>query len=227
MFERFTDRARRVVVLAQEESRLLRHDYIGTEHLLLGLVKAGEGAGATALTELGVSPSAVRHQVESMVGPGEQAPGGHVPFTPRAKKVVELSLREAQQLGDGFIGTEHLLLGMLREGEGVAAQILMKLGVDLERTRETVVRARDEQGSGSSGRLRSKFVEAGIGGLAVVRAAVGTDPPRCPHCGSSIDEQLRTSRLPATDETGAPSTVRVVWCGVCGINLGVVGVDDG
>jgi ATP-dependent Clp protease ATP-binding subunit ClpA len=227
MFERFTDGARRVVVLAQEESRLLRHDYIGTEHLLLGLLHEGAGVGATALTELGVSLTAVRHQVESIVGRGREEPGGHIPFTPRAKKVVELSLREALQLGDGFIGTEHLLLGMLREGDGVAAQILMKLGVDLERTRETVVRARDEQGSGSSGRLRSKFVEAGIGGLAVVRAAVGTDPPRCPHCGSSIDEQLRTTRLPATDETGAPSTVRVVWCGVCGINLGVVGVDDG
>lgn len=227
MFERFTDGARRAVVLAQEESRRLHHDYIGTEHLLLGLIQTGEGAGATTLTELGASLTAVRHQVESIVGRGERPPEGHVPFTPRAKKVVEFSLREAQQLGDDFIGTEHVLLGLLREGEGVAAQVLMDLGVDLERTRETVVRLRDEQVPGFSSRHGLRFVEAGIGGRAVVRAAVGTDPPRCPHCGSSIDEQLRTSRLPATDDTGAPATVRVVWCGVCGINLGVIGVDEG
>ncbi|MBW3664226.1 MAG: hypothetical protein KY469_14090 [Actinobacteria bacterium] len=227
MFERFTEQARRAVVLAQEEARRLHHDYIGTEHLLLGLIKVGDGAGATALTELGVSLTAVRHQVESIVGPGRHVPVGHVPFTPRAKKVLELSLREAQQLGEDFIGNEHVLLGLLREGEGLAALILMKLGVDLERMRETVVRVLDEQASRSSRRRRSNFVEAGTGALEVVRAAAGADPPRCPHCRSSIDEQLRTSRLPATDDTGAAATVLVVWCGVCGTNLGVIGVDGG
>src|SRR5579859_1598409 len=124
MFERFTDRARRVIVLAQDEARLLDHNYIGTEHLLLGLIHEGEGVAAAALRELGVSLDAVRQKVEEIIGRGQQAPAGHIPFTPRAKKVLELSLRESNQLGHGYIGTEHILLGLLREGEGVAAQVL-------------------------------------------------------------------------------------------------------
>ncbi len=139
MFERFTDRARRVVVLAQEEARLLNHNYIGTEHILLGLIHEGEGVAAKALESLGISLEAVRHQVEEIIGQGGSSPSGHIPFTPRAKKVLELSLREALQLGHNYIGTEHILLGLIREGEGVAAQVLVKLGADLSRVRQQVI----------------------------------------------------------------------------------------
>ncbi len=139
MFERFTDRARRVVVLAQEEARMLSHNYIGTEHILLGLIHEGEGVAAKALESLGISLEAVRAQVEEIIGQGQQAPSGHIPFTPRAKKVLELSLREALQLGHNYIGTEHILLGLIREGEGVAAQVLVKLGADLNRVRQQVI----------------------------------------------------------------------------------------
>jgi ATP-dependent Clp protease ATP-binding subunit ClpC len=139
MFERFTDRARRVVVLAQEEARMLNHNYIGTEHILLGLIHEGEGVAAKALEALGISLEAVRSQVEEIIGQGQQAPSGHIPFTPRAKKVLELSLREALQLGHNYIGTEHILLGLIREGEGVAAQVLVKLGADLSRVRNQVI----------------------------------------------------------------------------------------
>jgi Clp amino terminal domain, pathogenicity island component len=139
MFERFTDRARRVVVLAQDEARMLNHNYIGTEHLLLGLIHEGEGVAAKALTSLGISLEAVRHQVEEIIGQGPASPSGHIPFTPRAKKVLELSLREALQLGHNYIGTEHILLGLLREGDGVAAQVLVGLGADLNRVRHQVI----------------------------------------------------------------------------------------
>src|SRR5213592_2350089 len=139
MFERFTDRARRVVVLAQEEARMLNHNYIGTEHILLGLIHEGEGVAAKALESLGISLEAVRQQVEEIIGHGGSAPSGHIPFTPRAKKVLELSLREALQLGHNYIGTEHILLGLIREGEGVAAQVLVKLGADLSRVRQQVI----------------------------------------------------------------------------------------
>jgi ATP-dependent Clp protease ATP-binding subunit ClpC len=139
MFERFTDRARRVVVLAQEEARMLNHNYIGTEHILLGLIHEGEGVAAKALESLNISLEAVRQQVEEIIGQGQAAPTGHIPFTPRAKKVLELSLREALQLGHNYIGTEHILLGLIREGEGVAAQVLQKLGADLNRVRQTVI----------------------------------------------------------------------------------------
>ncbi len=139
MFERFTDRARRVVVLAQEEARMLNHNYIGTEHILLGLIHEGEGVAAKALESLGIALEGVRAQVEEIIGQGQQAPSGHIPFTPRAKKVLELSLREALQLGHNYIGTEHILLGLIREGEGVAAQVLQKLGADLNRVRQQVL----------------------------------------------------------------------------------------
>ena len=139
MFERFTDRARRVVVLAQEEARMLNHNYIGTEHILLGLIHEGEGVAAKAMEGMGISLEAVRAQVEEIIGQGQQAPSGHIPFTPRAKKVLELSLREALQLGHNYIGTEHILLGLIREGEGVAAQVLVKLGADLNRVRQQVI----------------------------------------------------------------------------------------
>jgi ATP-dependent Clp protease ATP-binding subunit ClpA len=139
MFERFTDRARRVIVLAQEEARMLNHNYIGTEHLLLGLVHEGHGVAARALESLGISLEAVRQQVEQIIGRGSQDPAGHIPFTPRAKKVIELAQRESDALGHGHIDTEHLLLGLVREGRGVAAQVLAELGGDLNSVRQMVV----------------------------------------------------------------------------------------
>src|SRR4051794_1561504 len=139
MFERFTDRARHSVVLAQEEARRLGHTYIGTEHLLLGLIREADGLAAQALTSLGIGLENVRAEVVEIIGEGSDPPTGHIPFTPRSKKVLELSLREALQLGDNFIGTEHILLGLVREGEGVAAQVLVARGADLDRVRATVM----------------------------------------------------------------------------------------
>jgi ATP-dependent Clp protease ATP-binding subunit ClpC len=171
MFERFTDRARRVVVLAQEEARLLSHSYIGTEHILLGLIHEGEGVAAKALESLGISLEAVRNQVEEIIGQGGSSPSGHIPFTPRAKKVLELSLREALQLGHNYIGTEHILLGLIREGEGVAAQVLVKLGADLSRVRQQVIQllsgyqgpAGSTGGSGSRGETGAAGASVGAG----------------------------------------------------------------
>ena len=157
MFERFTDRARRVVVLAQEEARMLNHNYIGTEHILLGLIHEGEGVAAKSLESLGISLEGVRSQVEEIIGQGQQAPSGRIPFTPRAKKVLELSLREALQLGHNYIGTEHILLGLIREGDGVAAQVLVKLGADLNRVRQQVIQL-------LSGYQGKEAAEAGTGG---------------------------------------------------------------
>jgi ATP-dependent Clp protease ATP-binding subunit ClpC len=168
MFERFTDRARRVVVLAQEEARMLNHNYIGTEHVLLGLIHEGEGVAAQALESLGLSLEDVRREVEEIIGQGRAAPTGHIPFTPRAKKVLELSLREALQLGHNYIGTEHILLGLVREGEGVGAQVLQKRGAGLEVVRQQVVQllgsglGEEQAGMGSSGealteRVRRRF----------------------------------------------------------------------
>ena len=139
MFERFTDRARRVVVLAQDEARLLNHNYIGTEHILLGLIHENEGVGAKALEALGVTLDAVREQVRDIIGEGKQTPSGHIPFTPRAKKVLELSLREALQLGHNYIGTEHILLGLLREGEGTAVKVLSRLKAEHSAVRQEVI----------------------------------------------------------------------------------------
>ena len=177
MFERFTDRARRVVVLAQEEAVLLSHDYIGTEHILLGLIQEGEGVAAKALESLGISLEAVRAEVEETIGLGHSSPSGHIPFTPRAKKVLELSLREALQLGHNYIGTEHILLGLIREGEGVAAQVLVKLGADLSRVRQQVI----ELLSGFRG-AREK--------VDVITPPIEPDTePRCPRCGADLTAQ--------------------------------------
>jgi ATP-dependent Clp protease ATP-binding subunit ClpC len=140
MFERFTERARRVIVLAQDEARSLGHSYIGSEHILLALIREGTGAGSKALEAMQISPDAVRRQVEQITGRGQTPPkAGHIPFTPGAKKVLELSLREALQLGHHYIGTEHILLGLVREGDGVAAQVLVALGANLDRTRQQVI----------------------------------------------------------------------------------------
>ena len=154
MFERFTDRARRVVVLAQEEARLLSHNYIGTEHILLGLISEGDGVAAKVLEQLGISAEEVRAKVESIIGQGGASPTGHIPFTPRAKKVLELSLREALQLGHNYIGTEHILLGLIREGEGVGAQVLTNLGADLSNVRRAVI----DKMSGIQGGIRTRGV---------------------------------------------------------------------
>jgi ATP-dependent Clp protease ATP-binding subunit ClpC len=140
MFERFTDRARRVVVEAQREARGLGHDYIGTEHLLLGLIGEGGGVGAKALESLGVSAEALRAAVAEIVEPGEQSPSAHIPFTPRAKQVLRLSLAEAARFGHTYIGTEHLLLALIQERNGVAGQVLAAAGADLERVRAEVAR---------------------------------------------------------------------------------------
>jgi ATP-dependent Clp protease ATP-binding subunit ClpA len=157
MFERFTDRARRVVVLAQEEARLLNHNYIGTEHLLLGLVHEGQGVAAKALESLGIRLEAVRAQVQEVIGQGQGAPTGHIPFTPRAKKVLELSLREALQFGHNYIGTEHILLGLVREGQGVAAQVLVRLGADQARVRQQVIGLLSGSAGGEAG-ARARLV---------------------------------------------------------------------
>jgi ATP-dependent Clp protease ATP-binding subunit ClpC len=150
VFERFTDRARRVVVLAQEEARMLDHHYIGTEHLLLGLIHEGEGVASIALRSLDISLPAVRHEIETAIGRGAPTPPGHIPFTPRAKKVLELSLREALQLGHAYIGTEHILLGLIREGEGVAAQVLEAMGAHLSRVRDEVIHILGATGTGAA-----------------------------------------------------------------------------
>jgi ATP-dependent Clp protease ATP-binding subunit ClpC len=140
MFERFTDRARRVVVLAQEEARMLEHDYIGTEHLLLGLIHEGEGVAAKALTALGVDLDTLRREVEALAGRGHGPTPGHIPFTPQAKQVLELALRESVQLGHDYIGTEHILLGVVRVGEGPGAEVLQQRGVELDAVRQEVIR---------------------------------------------------------------------------------------
>src|SRR5499427_11001204 len=201
MFERFTDRARRVVVLAQEEARMLNHNYIGTEHILLGLIHEGEGVAAKALESLGISLEAVRQQVEEIIGQGQQAPSGHIPFTPRAKKVLELSLREALQLGHNYIGTEHILLGLIREGEGVAAQVLVKLGADLNRVRQQVIRLlhgyQEKEPEAAPGSLRRARVPADVPArvnaiesrLLAIEQRVGSGPDT-----GDLDEQIAQVR---------------------------------
>ena len=206
MFERFTDRARRVVVLAQEEARMLNHDYIGTEHILLGLIHEGNGVAARALEALGITDEAVRQQIEEIVGRGKKpARSGHIPFTPRAKKSLELSLREALQLGHNYIGTEHILLGLIREGEGPAAHVLTAMGADLDTVREQVIellhgrQPKDESGtrrSGQGGRRKRKLLaeildrlESIDSRLSAVEQRVGTGPDL-----RDIDKEIKQTR---------------------------------
>jgi ATP-dependent Clp protease ATP-binding subunit ClpA len=221
MFERFTHRARRVVVLAQEEARALNHNYIGTEHLLLGLIREGEGVAPRALESLRISLEAVRRQVQEIIGQGQEVPAAHIPFTPRAKKVLELSLREARDLKHDYIGTEHILLGLIREGEGVAAQVLTKLGGDLDRVREEVMRilsdhpegqesvpSRQAPGAVSTARVEGPGEEEGEG--------VG---PRCPNCLTWVGQggQATSTALTVPDAAGGePRSVVFVFCGRCG-----------
>ena len=202
MFERFTDRARRVVVLAQEEARTLNHDYIGTEHLLLGLIHEGQGVAAKALESLGISDEAVTQQIGEIVGRGKKpARSGHIPFTAAAKKSLELSLREALQLGHNYIGTEHILLGLIREGEGPGAQVLTGLNADLDTVRERVVElVRGHQGkelpglrSGKGGRVKRRMlaeilahVQSIDSRLSAVEQRVGIGPDL-----SDLDKQIK------------------------------------
>jgi ATP-dependent Clp protease ATP-binding subunit ClpC len=210
VFERFTDRSRRVVVLAQEEARMLNHNYIGTEHILLGLVHEGEGVAARALDSMSITLESIRREVQDAIGQGQAAPTGHIPFTPRAKKVLELSLREALQLGHNYIGTEHILLGLIREGEGVAAQVLEKLGVDLDRVRQAVIQ------------LLSGY-QAGAGTQPIPREDPAPAGPLCPSCRRPLEISLgyRTvTARPAEEDEGEEVAVRVAYCTGCGRAIG-------
>jgi ATP-dependent Clp protease ATP-binding subunit ClpC len=219
MFERFTDRARRVVVLAQEEARLLSHNYIGTEHILLGLIREGEGVAASALQSLGISLEAVRSKVEEVIGTGERGPVGHIPFTPRAKKVLELSLREALQLGHDYIGTEHILLGLIREGQSVAAKVLRKLGADLDRVTERVVEIlQGYERHPKEDAVRQAAAAAEEGGE---EEEGGPPEPRCPRCRRLLSESITFRTISAKEAGGdAEREVVVVFCGSCGDALG-------
>jgi ATP-dependent Clp protease ATP-binding subunit ClpC len=215
VFERFTDRARRVVVLAQSEARLLNHNYIGTEHILLGLLHEGEGLAAQALEKLDVPLEKVRQQVEEIIGKGLEPPTGHIPFTPRAKKVLELALREALQLGHNYIGTEHLLLGLIREGDGVGAQVLQKMGAELNRVRVAVVD------------LLSGYTEAEVGAAeAVTKSSTKSakEGPLCPRCDAQLRETAvyRVLEVPAHLTEGDLLAVTVVFCDRCGTSLGTL-----
>jgi ATP-dependent Clp protease ATP-binding subunit ClpC len=206
MFERFTDRARRVVVLAQEEARLLNHGYIGTEHLLLGMLREGEGVAALALVGLHLDLELARGVVRELNGPGDSAPSGHIPFSPRAKTVFEQSLRESLQLAHNYIGTEHLLLGLLRDEKGGAARVLAKQGVALADVRQKVL----------------DILKGAADVIAEPRAPAGA--PVCPGCAAPLEGQLGIKIVEATgDDTGEPIPVPVVYCRRCGRALGLTG----
>jgi ATP-dependent Clp protease ATP-binding subunit ClpA len=224
VFERFTDRARRVVVLAQEEARMLNHNYIGTEHILLGLVRERDGVAAKALDGLNIRLDAVRREVEEVIGQGQAAPTGHIPFTPRAKKVLELSLREALQLGHNYIGTEHILLGLIREGEGVAAQVLQKLGADLDRVRQTVIQLLSGYTAGAEIRKvggGAEMEEELATEIAPTPVPAAEDAPTCPNCFAALDEHLAVREL-ATMAGGESLSVKIAYCSRCGVALGAV-----
>jgi hypothetical protein len=243
MFERFTDRARRVIVLAQDEARDLRHNYIGTEHLLLGVIRDGQGVGARALTELGVTFEDARREVEDVIGLGGEEPSGHVPFTPRAKKVLELSLGEARQLGQGYIGTEHILLGIVREGDGVAAQILQKRELTLPVVRQAVLQvmggSTGGQGSaaaqaGAGVESAGGFVEARPFGWTRYASRVGRPQWRshrrrrgmsgraavCLGCGADLTQTAAYRILPVPELDGdGVVEMRLVFCSECGATI--------
>jgi ATP-dependent Clp protease ATP-binding subunit ClpA len=206
VFERFTDRARKVLTYAQDEARLLNHSFIGTEHILLGLLREGQGVGAQALQSLGISLEAVRAKVEETIGMAGTAPSGAPPFTPRAKKVLELSLREALQMNHSYIGTEHLLLGLVREGEGVAATVLVSLGADLGRVRQEVVN------------ILSGVQEPQREPTSTTSVSL---EPCCPRCRESLGEvaRFRTISVPPDGGSGEPISMHVVYCVRCGTGL--------
>ena len=216
MFQRFTDQARRAVVLAEEEARMLDHNWIGTEHLLLGLIREGDGVAAKALESLGISLQAVRHEVEEIIGRGEQVPSEVIPFTPRSKKVLELSLRESVQLRNNYIGTEHILLGLMREGDGVAPQVLVKLGVDLNRVRQQVIQllhgyqgkepksARRWPQEGTPATEMQAHLDVIEARLAAVEQRAGTGPDT-----SDLDEQITQVRREKESAIGAKDYAQV------------------
>jgi ATP-dependent Clp protease ATP-binding subunit ClpC len=198
---------------------MLNHNYIGTEHILLGLVRERDGVAGKALVSLDISLEAVRQQVEEIVGQGRAAPMGHIPFTPRAKKVLELSLREALQLGHNYIGTEHILLGLIREGEGVAAQVLQKLGADLNRVRQAVVQLLEgwsDVAESSGGEHVGAYVEVTTSPTEAIENA-----PLCPNCFAPLDETLAVRKLERTGE-GESVSVGFAYCTRCGVALGPV-----
>lgn len=230
MFERFTDRARRVVVLAQDEARDLGHAYIGTEHLLLGLIREGDGVAARALISLGESFDALQVQIVDAIGTGEGQPSGHIPFTPRAKKILELALRESRQLGHHYIGTEHILLGIVREAEGVAAQILLKHGLTLEVVRQSVIQILS--GSTSEVVESAGFRPAGwiarrphgrVIGPAPQSAASG---PKCATCGADLSKRAAYRTITALGEDVGTRDVVVVYCTSCGTAIAARLEDD-
>ena len=209
VFERFTDRARRALVLAQEESRLLSHSVIGTEHLLLGLIAENEGVAATALKSFDISLATTRTRVEELIGLAATAPTQSPQFTPRVKKVFELSLREALDMGHSYIGTEHLLLGLIQEGEGVAIQVLHSFEVDIHHLRRNVVEHLSGHETAQSGE--------GAGGMSQSAAE-----PRCTGCRSQLSEtaRFRSIEIPPTTPSPSPITVEVVFCNRCGSVFG-------
>jgi ATP-dependent Clp protease ATP-binding subunit ClpC len=214
VFERFTERARRVLTLAQEEARLLNHAFIGTEHILLGLMQEGDGLGARALQSLGVSSEVVRDRVREIVGESASSPSGSPPFTPRAKKVLELALREALQLNHSYIGTEHILLGLVREGDGVAATVLVGLGLDPGRVRQAV----NNLIAGGPETQPSRPVDDPSGGM---RHDWQGGRPSCPRCRSDLAEsaRFRLMVIPADDESSGAVSLSVVYCRSCGTTL--------
>jgi ATP-dependent Clp protease ATP-binding subunit ClpC len=220
VFERFTDRSRRVLVLAQEEARLLDHNRIGTEHLLLGLIHEGEAVAAKALETLGITLEEARTKVSEIVGPVSSSHGGSPPFTPRAKKVLELSMREAQQLGHSYIGTEHLLLGLVREGNGVASQVLISLGADLDQVRDRVLELLP--GRPLSEMLGTHLQEdEAVPRLGLEPRASGT-PPDCPYCRSPLRTSARLHRITLAETDGEPGhPFLVVYCDDCGRALSI------
>ncbi len=212
---------------------MLNHTYIGTEHLLLGLIHEGEGAAAKALASLDISLESVRNRVEEVIGQGSSAPPAHIPFTPRAKKVLELSLREALQLGHNYIGTEHILLGLIREGEGVAAQVLQQLGAELNRVRETVIELLSGYVAGPGDEPPPRHSPP-RGGRAITPGAVrraqallstaeakAEDYPLCPNCSSSLAENASVKTRELTPEDEPAQVVKIAYCTKCGITLGI------
>jgi ATP-dependent Clp protease ATP-binding subunit ClpA len=199
MFERFTNRARHAVVLAQDEARLLSHNYIGTEHLLLGLLGEPEAIAGRVLHQLGIGLDATRADVEALIGRGAESPGGHIPFTPRAKKVLELSLREALQLGHNYIGTEHILLGLVREGEGVAAQVLTRRGAPLDRVR-ALVSAEVKTASGTAAPAAPRRTPGADAVIVAAEQLAGPGPVGSQHLLEAmmlVDDSLAASTLAA------------------------------
>lgn len=223
MFERFTDRARRVLVLAQEESRLLGHTFIGTEHLLLGLLHEDTGLAGQALRALGVQLIPTRERVDEMIGPSGAATAGtgSPPFTPRAKKVLELSLRESLLLHHHHIGTEHLLLGLVREGEGVGAQVLVASGHPLSDVRAAVTSALEDAGDEVQTAGSSPATQRTV--TSQVTSTIKEEPPRCPSCGTGLAGGLAYVVLTAEPGEGEQRTdaveVLLGYCGRCGTAL--------